>query len=316
MIRDLRPDDVAAVAALHPAVEPEWPPPTEAGLRHWLETHPERGRFRAWVADEQDRIAGFAFAHFHWTAGRPGIGWAWAGVHPDAQGRGLGGALAAVAEAHLLEHGAQKLETFALAGSAGERFAERRGFRRTRAELMQRLDPRELDLAAAERLERARAEEGFRVVPLAAVTERRPELHALYAAAAADIPADDPDVDLRLEDWERHELGDPELSWEASVVVLEGDRPVALAFVLLNRATAVAANAMTGTLPGFRGRGLARLAKLVTLRWAAENGVREVATANDADNAGMLALNRSLGYRVTHVRAVLAREPATPPAAR
>jgi GNAT superfamily N-acetyltransferase len=311
MIRDLRPDDAAAVATLHAIVDPAWAPPTEAGLRHWLETHPERGRFRAWVAEQND-VAGFAFAHFHWTAATPGIGWMWAGVHPDARGRGLGRALFAAAEEHLLEHGARKLETFALEDSAGERFAEARGFRRTRRELVQRLDPHDVDRAAAERLERGKAEEGFRVVPLAAASDRLQELHAVYAAAAADVPADDPEVDLRLAEWERHDLGDPELSWEGSAVVLAEDRPVALAFLLVNPDAAVAGNAMTGTLPDFRGRGLARLAKLATVRWAAENGIREVVTENDAENAPMLALNRSLGYRLTHVRAQLAREPAAP----
>ena len=52
---------------------------------------------------------------------------------------------------------------------------------------------------------------------------------------------------------------------------------------------------MTGTLPEFRRRGLARLAKLATIRWAAENGVEWMLTANAEANTGMRALNESLG---------------------
>jgi len=43
-------------------------------------------------------------------------------------------------------------------------------------------------------------------------------------------------------------------------------------------------------------RGLARLAKLATIRWAARNDVATIVTGNDDDNEAMLALNRSLGY--------------------
>jgi GNAT superfamily N-acetyltransferase len=54
---------------------------------------------------------------------------------------------------------------------------------------------------------------------------------------------------------------------------------------------------MTGTLHDFRRRGLARLAKLATIRWAAEQGFRTMLTGNAETNAAMLGLNESLGYR-------------------
>ena len=53
----------------------------------------------------------------------------------------------------------------------------------------------------------------------------------------------------------------------------------------------------TGTLPQFRGRGLALAAKIATMRWAAVNGITEIVANNDDTNAGMLAVNRRLGYR-------------------
>jgi len=64
---------------------------------------------------------------------------------------------------------------------------------------------------------------------------------------------------------------------------------------------------MTGTLPGFRGRGLARLAKLRVLRGARDLGLTELVTENDAENEPILAVNRRLGYRVTHTRLSLVR---------
>ena len=45
-----------------------------------------------------------------------------------------------------------------------------------------------------------------------------------------------------------------------------------------------------------RGRGLATLAKLAQLRWAAEHGIERIITDNDEHNVPMLAVNRRLGY--------------------
>ena len=53
----------------------------------------------------------------------------------------------------------------------------------------------------------------------------------------------------------------------------------------------------TGSLPTYRGRGLARLAKAAALHRAAANGVRVAYTSNDEANAPMLAINARLGYR-------------------
>jgi RimJ/RimL family protein N-acetyltransferase len=80
-------------------------------------------------------------------------------------------------------------------------------------------------------------------------------------------------------------------------VVVAGDEPVALAWLDVDREHSVAGNRMTGTVPAHRHRGLARLAKLATIRWAGANGIRTIATGNDSTNRDMLALNEHLGYR-------------------
>lgn len=283
-------------------------PPTPAGLQHWYESEPERALFRAWAAEEGGELVGFSMAGFHWSMSTPGVAWLWAGVRPERRGRGRGSELFARGESHLREHGVRKLETFALEGSEGEAFALRHGYRRTRTELCQRLALDGIDLVAVAHLIAARASEGFRVVPLRELDGRRREVHAVYAAATADIPADDPEDDVPYEDWEAQDLNDPELTWDGSFVVLEGDRPVALSFLLVNPGVGVAVNEMTGTLPELRRRGLARLAKLAAIRWAAEQGLREIGTGNDSENVPMLALNRSLGYEVKFRRAFFAKE--------
>ncbi len=308
MIREFQPADVRRLTGLLAETQPERPPPTAGGLRHWIESHPPRARFRQWVAEEDGDLVGLATARFTWTISPGDVAFLWVGVVEGARGRGLGAELYALADRHLVEHRARRVETVALEGSPGERFAEERGFRRTRTELLLRLDPGAADLSALAALDEARRAEGFRLASLGSVLDRRRELHAVYAAASADIPADEAEDDIRLADFADHVLGDPELDRDGSFVVVHGGRPVALAFVLVDREQGVAVSEMTGTLPEFRGRGLARLAKLATIRWARESGIRELATENDAENAPMLALNRSLGYRVAHTRVILARD--------
>jgi RimJ/RimL family protein N-acetyltransferase len=65
---------------------------------------------------------------------------------------------------------------------------------------------------------------------------------------------------------------------------------------------------MTGTLPQYRRRGLARLAKLGTIRWAAAGGADWILTGNDEENPAMRALNESLGYRPAGTQTLYVRE--------
>ena len=51
------------------------------------------------------------------------------------------------------------------------------------------------------------------------------------------------------------------------------------------------------TAPALRRRGLATVVKLAVARWCAEHGIERLTTSNDGENAGMLAINRELGFR-------------------
>ncbi len=287
---------------------PERPAPTPAGLRHWVESHPPAARYRGWLAEERGEVVGAAAARLNWTVSPGDSSWVWAGVVEGARGRGLGSELFARALDHARAVDARTLDTFALAGSPGERFAEARGFRPTRTVSILRLDVASADLESLAGREAAAGRAGLSVTSLAAVRDREADLYRLYAGASADIPEDHPEDAISEDDFRHHVLGDPELSYEGSAVVVDpGGRPVALAFLLVDGEQGVGMNEMTGTLREYRGRGLARLAKLATVRWACERGVRELATEVDDRNAPMLAVNRSVGYRTTHTRVTLAR---------
>ena len=77
---------------------------------------------------------------------------------------------------------------------------------------------------------------------------------------------------------------------------MSAGEPVSYAALSVDPGTRRGRNEGTATDAAHRGRGLATLAKLAQLRWAAANGIDRVVTDNDERNGPMLAINRRLGY--------------------
>ena len=295
MIRELRDEDVPGVVRLMREVHRDFVN-TEAAFRHNLAADTPAARRRFWVAEEEGEIVGRARAAFElFTSGRD-TGHVNVSVRPDRRRRGLGARLYALVEEHLAGEGARRLVATA-DDPAGRPFLEARGFRHTHTDVISAVEPAAADLADLPRLEAARAAEGLRLGPLASVRDRPREMYELHAAALADLPADTPFDDVGYDDWLRSDWSYPDVSDDGSFVVLDGEQPVSFASVVVDPGGAMAVNAMTGTLRAYRGRGLARLVKLASIRWAAEHGVERILTGNDEANAAMLAVNRRLGYR-------------------
>jgi GNAT superfamily N-acetyltransferase len=296
VIREYESRDAAGAAELITVGSP-WLT-TPAGLDHELRARPARAKCRSWVADEGGEIVGWGEAQLQWYTDAADAADIWVIVRADARRRGIGTDLYDGAVAHLLREGAAELHGVT-GEQAGRRFAEKRGYVKSRDEVLSSVDPRTVDTSRLEEeLERFR-EDGLRLVTLAEAEQRPRELHALYAAAAADMPADHPETNLPYDEWFAETLGKPDLSREGSFVVLAGERPVALSFVDVDLPHRRAEQELTGTAPDYRRRGLARVAKLAVMRWAAENGIERLATSNDGENAGMLKINRELGFAPT-----------------
>jgi GNAT superfamily N-acetyltransferase len=305
VIRPFRDEDARAAVEVLRASATDWLH-SPASLLHRLASHPPRAQQRGWVAEADGVVVGFARARLRWEVSERSLGWLWIGVRPEHRRQRLGGALYDLAATHLLSAGAERLETYT-DDDAGRAFLEERGFRVQGGEPILRLEPARADTSALPSLEEAKAAEGFRLVPLAEALDRSRELHAVYAVASEDVPEESTVDDIRYEEWVSECLQDPDLARDGSAVVLHGETPVALAFVVSD-GEGRAANDLTGTLPEFRRRGLARLAKLATIRWAAENGVEWMLTANAEANTGMRALNESLGYRPAGTQAFYVRD--------
>jgi GNAT superfamily N-acetyltransferase len=107
-------------------------------------------------------------------------------------------------------------------------------------------------------------------------------------------------------------LQNPLLDHDCSTVVLHGSEPVALCWLKGDLELGRHGIEFTATAQDWRGRGLATLAKRSALHLAARAGVRWVGTANDEDNAPMLAVNRRLGHRPLPDMVIYERESADP----
>ncbi len=234
-----------------------------------------------------------ATAAMQWFGGEAGKGRIWVGVLPEHRRRGLGSELWETAADHLSD--AKTLTVEIDDDPAGLRFVERRGFTQYDSEVISRLDPSKGELVT-------KPHEGYRLLRLAEVRDRGREIFDFYGHAGA-VPPGDPENRVTLEEWHEFAFANPLLDDEGSFVVVDADdRIVSLAWLLVDHAHGRAENDWTGTLPELRGRGLARLAKVATIRWAAEQGLTEIVTGNDPDNLPMRELNRRLGYEELYVR--------------
>jgi GNAT superfamily N-acetyltransferase len=300
-IRRYRPEDAEPSAPLFRALIPGVVH-TVPAIRHWMESQPARAGMQAWTAVSDGEVVGWANARLRWSIEANDVAGGWVGVLPEHRRAGLGSRLYELAEKHARSLAARRFTSFAMeASEEGRAFARRRGF-----EEALRDQYWELDVASAV-LRNAPAPAGAELVRLCEVMDRERELFELYDAAHSDMPGDERWT-LDFDEWLPEALGDPTLDLDVSAVVLVERRPAAFAWVNTDRENGDGENEMTGTHPGFRRRGLARLAKEQTIRWAADAGLHTLFTANETTNVHMLRLNEHLGYRPTHVQIELVKE--------
>jgi ribosomal protein S18 acetylase RimI-like enzyme len=282
VIREAGPHDYAAAFAVTRAAFPEFVT-TEAGFRHRHESMPPEARLRAWIAEEDGAVVGWSRAHYRWEESG-GSAHASAAVLPERRRRGIGSALLEPALAHVGE----APRVFAKAGSAGAAFAERHGFRRMQTVRISAVDPRDVDVSDLDRTD----------VEVRTLAELGPEeVFAVGAVAVLDVPAEEQPNQLELEQWVRSYWESPDFDWDASYGAVVGGRTVAVSYSAVDLPGQRAVTAFTGTLPEYRGRGLARLVKLAVLRRLVERGVTLCLTDNHERNAPMLAVNTRLGFR-------------------
>ncbi|MFG2116406.1 GNAT family N-acetyltransferase [Streptomyces sp. NPDC048718] len=269
-------------------------------IHEWAHAHPD-AHARPLLAEADGEIVGCAEVELAHESPEPGDGVANVHVHPEHLGRGAGTLLLRAAEEHLAHAGARRVYSWVFDDPASRAFAGRHGYEGRRTAYFLRLD---LTTAALPPLQSP--PDGVELRPASDFAADPRPLFELDALTTADEPGD---VAAGLTDYEhwlattwRHPLQNHELT----MVALSGGRPVAFS-AALDDGLGRYGSGMTGTAPGFRGRGLAKLVKNASLHRARAAGRTEAFTGNDAGNAPMLAVNRWFGYEigareVRHVR--------------
>jgi GNAT superfamily N-acetyltransferase len=298
------PRDCDGVARLRSACFPAWPVAGDEVVAAEAR-RPSRRLHQASVAISAGALAGYGFVEEPDVAARPGRIRIRVLVDPGHRRRGIGQSLYRALEQRARSAGADELVTEAQADDAdAPGFLARRGFAEYHRRLESRLRLAEADPAAIARGIDASTDAFFRtgvriatyrqLAPALADAPRR--LYDLDALLWPDVPFGVTGSLPSFDEYQATELADPAFLPDAAFIALDGDTWVGMC--TLRNGPGFVLNAMTGVTRAWRSRGLARWLKLHSLRWALEHGAAEIRTFNDAVNAAILALNRSLGFRV------------------
>ncbi|MFT2017451.1 N-acetyltransferase family protein [Streptomyces sp. 796.1] len=293
IIRDFHPADAEAVAEVRRAAIP-FMVTTPESVAGQVANAPAGQRYRLLIGELDGRIVATAHTGLAFDHPEPGRSFSNPSVHPDARGRGVGSAMLAEAERYLAAEGATSLYAWVLDDQPHLGFAERRGYQLSRGSVFQRLDLATAELPPLP--DPADLPAGVELRSVAELTDRVEEFYAADVEVTADEPGDLGGHRIDLAEWHALYWEHPDFDRELSIVALVDGAIAAFTVVHTDRRDRYQSG-MTGTRRGHRGRGLATLAKTVSLHRARAAGFRTAFTGNDTDNQPMLAINRRFGYR-------------------
>jgi RimJ/RimL family protein N-acetyltransferase len=177
-------------------------------------------------------------------------------------------------------------------------FAHRRSFAEYHRRYESWLEVAAADLSGLNALETRLEDEGIRVRSVAELADdpqRDTKLYNLQWALDQDIPIGEPITRMSFETFRKSMLEHPDYLADGTFVALDGERYIGLSSFYRSGPRELDID-LTGTLPEYRGRGIATLLKMRGVRFALANGYSRIVAMNDPSNAPMLAINRRLGY--------------------
>ncbi|TWD80256.1 ribosomal protein S18 acetylase RimI-like enzyme [Kribbella amoyensis] len=210
-------------------------------------------------------------------------------VPPNDRGRGIGTALADAVIAKAVELRAGSLLVVVNEDPAAKAFAEHRGFTLGREMSHSRA-------ALASLPKPADVPDGLQLVSYEQLTPRQ-----VWTATIAVADGDPSGLSHvpPYDDWYATDWNHPDLRRDLSFAVLDAERVVSFVTTTADPGRGVIWSNLTGTVPAYRGRGLAKVVKSHALARSREAGLTAAYTGNDAGNRPMLAVNHWLGYRVS-----------------
>jgi mycothiol synthase len=261
--------------------------------------HSRYEQVRVVAVDEEDAPVGYGEIYHEPSRFDPRRYFVRLAVDPRLRRQGIGAAIWTQLRAELDERSARIACLWADDGTACREFIVRRGFIEVvrSYEQVVALATAPLQLAAAEEAVTAR---GIRVESLSELGVRQGDqsmkrIHELYTASRVDQPTLGAVTSRPFEDWRREVFDELHGLPDAYFVASDGERLVGCSAVH-ESSEDVLRILITGVLPEYRRRGIARVLKLRVHAWARAHGYREIHTSTA--NIGVVALNTALGYAI------------------
>lgn len=320
-IRPFRESDYGPVAQINAIINPRIPETAEDSRRWYGIITGTPGRIMLkWVVEHAptESVVGWGGLAHTLSDFHPRKFHVRAAVTPDHRGHGIGRKVYGLLESEAIARSA-----ICLWGEVSEddprsvRFLDRQGFVPLRRTWLSRLTLSEFPQSKVHDRSTALTGEGLRLTTLAAEGVDRPDvrrrLFNLNQVSSADVPRMGEYAPISFKEFVVAELTDPKAIPEATFLACDGE--VYVGWSSLQRVLASPDTldiGFTGTLPEYRGRGIASELKRQAIEYARAHGYRSVITANDSLNPRIWAINEKLGFHreVTWIRAEKLLAPA------
>jgi GNAT superfamily N-acetyltransferase len=220
-------------------------------------------------------------------------------VQPQQQRQGIGTALYQDAVKFAQTNGLTSLYSYVYEKLAGGLdFSRKPGFASIRQALHSELDVAAFDERPFAHYLLGNEAHGYTFTTLAELgdnNENRRKLYELNKTCSADIPGRG--TFFTFADYCQRRFENPAYFPNGVVLALKDEQWIGMSAATYHQTGNFVFNEMTGTLPTHRRRGLAVALKLMVVRFAQAMGAAVIRTFNDAENTGMLTVNRRLGYQ-------------------
>lgn len=255
------------------------------------------GRTRVIAENEDGQIIGYG-ASFRAPWVEPGQVGSVFCVHPDFQGRGIGNMILTHIENWAKEHRAKVLTSIVMDWiDAALPFVKKRGFTVDAHVFDLELALNQFDASKyADSVEQVK-QSGIQFVTLADLTgeESERKLYELCVETSKDNPGQFGNLPP-FEQWRKEFFPEGSSQNDWVFIAVEGERFVGVTQLFSTENKGEFYTNYTGVRKEFRGRGIAKALKLISITTAINKGAHTMTTDSEENNAPMQNINRSLGY--------------------
>jgi GNAT superfamily N-acetyltransferase len=263
---------------------------------------PQHCRWARWVAECDGQIVGFAHYDQNPQIYHPRKFQLSLIVDPPFFGRGIGRRLYDLVVGEVQQHDPSALDEWTRVDWACRvGFLERRGFVEDMRMWTSTLDLMAFDPSQFAEDVIAVEARGIQLRSWADLGLDDPTLRqrifAMWLAVREDVPMppNDKRIDTSFEEWQERTMR-PDLLPAGYFVAIDGEQVVGTSQLWLSPEPAELRTGTTGVRREFRRRGIAQALKVRSLAFAKEQGYLRVATENETNNQGMIAINDRLGF--------------------